>query len=68
MPLVLYTDPIDGDQVTATLDPSGWWVLETARGVFITADLLAALQCAFTEHDPTAQAARAIADAFPPEA
>jgi hypothetical protein len=68
MPLVLYTDPIDGDQVTATIDPSGWWVLTASRGAWITSDLLAALQRAFAEHDPAAQAERAVNDAFPPEA
>ena len=66
-PVTLYTDAVDGTRLTATPDPSGWWVLEAGRGVFISPDMFAALQGVFAEHGPVAHATQALQDAMPEE-
>lgn len=66
-PITLYTDSADATRLTATPDPSGWWVLEAGRGVFISPDMLTALRQLFAEHGPVAHATQALQDAAPEE-
>jgi|SRR5690349_19846790 len=66
-PITLYTDSADGTRLTATPDPSGWWVLDAGRGVFISPDMLTALRQLFAEHGPIAHATQALQDAAPEE-
>lgn len=66
-PVVLYTDAADQTRITATPDPSGWWVLTAGPGVFISPDMLAALAKVFAEHGPVAHAMQALQDATPEE-
>lgn len=54
-------------RLTATPDPSGWWVLDAGRGVFISPDMLTALARVFAEHGPVAHATQALQDATPEE-
>ena len=66
-PVVLYTDAVDRTRITATPDPSGWWVLTAGPGVFISPEMLADLQRLFAEHGPVAHATQALQDAAPEE-
>jgi hypothetical protein len=60
--VTLYTDPVDHTHITATLDPSGFWIL-TAPDVFITDDMLAGLQDLFAAHGPAGHAEQALHEA-----